>query len=291
MPNTSTRANMTIGAFSQLSRLSLKALRLYDALGLLAPAYTDDASGYRYYDPAQLERARQISLLRQLDLPLSAIAEVLDAAQVERGPIFMRLWQGIEATHQQRRGLAEYLIKQFESPEQRSLTMPQTATTQPSFTVQQRFVPQQPVVSLTRRVYVSELGAFFEDSMRVLTFITAQGGQGRGPMFAIYHGEVNNDSDGPVEICFPYSGDLRPEGEFTLRNEPAHFEAYVTLTKAQFEFPQILSAHDAAQAHGNQLGQCGQLSPREVYNRDWNNTGPDDPVGDVAWPFVPRDQA
>ena len=63
MPNPSTRASMTIGAFSQLNRLSLKALRLYDALGLLAPMRTDEASGYRYYAAGQLERARQISLL------------------------------------------------------------------------------------------------------------------------------------------------------------------------------------------------------------------------------------
>ena len=291
MPNTSSRTSMTIGAFSQLSRLSLKALRLYDALGLLAPAFTDAASGYRYYDPAQLERARQISLLRQLDLPLSAIAEVLDAPSSERRARFEQLWQSVEAAYAQRRELAEYLIKQFESPEQRSLTMTQTAITQPSFTVQQRFVPQQPVVSLTRRVYVSELKAFFEDSVRVLNFITAQGGQGTGPMFAVYHGEVNNDSDGPVEICFPYSGDLGPGGEFTLRSEAAHHEAYVTLTKAQFEFPQILSAYDAAHELAAQLGECGQLSPREIYNRDWNSAGPDDLVADVAWPFVPKGQA
>lgn len=290
MPNTASRPSMTIGAFSRLSRLSLKALRLYDALGLLAPVRTDEASGYRYYAAGQLERARQISLLRQLDLPLSAIAEVLDAPRAERGRVFARLWQGIEATHQQRRGLAEYLIKQFESPEQRSLTMTQTETTQPSYTVQQRFVPQQPVVSLTRRVYVSELTAFFEDSMRVLTFITAQGGQGTGSMFAVYHGQVSSDSDGPVEICFPYSGDLKPEGEFTLRNEPAHFEAYVTLTKAQFEFPKILLAYDAAHEWAAQLGECGQMSPREVYTHDWNSAGPDDLVADVAWPFVPHAQ-
>lgn len=38
---------MSIGRFSQASRLSLKALRLYDALGLLPPAYVDPASSYR----------------------------------------------------------------------------------------------------------------------------------------------------------------------------------------------------------------------------------------------------
>jgi hypothetical protein len=39
-------ALMGIGAFSKASRLSLKALRLYDALGLLSPAKVDEESGY-----------------------------------------------------------------------------------------------------------------------------------------------------------------------------------------------------------------------------------------------------
>jgi PPM family protein phosphatase len=40
---------MTIGAFARQSRLSLKALRLYDELGLLRPAAVDDSTAYRYY--------------------------------------------------------------------------------------------------------------------------------------------------------------------------------------------------------------------------------------------------
>jgi len=38
---------LTIGAFARASRLSPKALRLYDELGLLRPAEVDPASGYR----------------------------------------------------------------------------------------------------------------------------------------------------------------------------------------------------------------------------------------------------
>jgi PPM family protein phosphatase len=37
---------LTIGAFAKASRLSPKALRLYDELGLLVPALTDPLSGY-----------------------------------------------------------------------------------------------------------------------------------------------------------------------------------------------------------------------------------------------------
>ncbi|AWN22348.1 MerR family transcriptional regulator [Deinococcus irradiatisoli] len=286
MAEFSTRTTMTIGAFSRLSRLSLKALRLYDALGLLSPVQTDEHSGYRYYDPAQLARARQISLLRQLDVPLQGIAELLDAPSAERPARFRALWEGLEMAHRQRRALAEYLMTQV-FPEQRSSSMTQPSTS-PTFTAQQRFVPEQRVATLTRRVFVGELQAFFEDSARVPQLLRAQGAEPAGPMFALYHGEVNQDSDGPVEICFPYRGEAQAEGDVQLRSEPAHHEAYITLTKSEFEFPQILGAYDAAHAAATQLGECGQLSPREIYTADWPAAGPDDPVGDVAWPFVPR---
>ncbi|MGO9082934.1 MAG: MerR family DNA-binding transcriptional regulator, partial [Streptosporangiaceae bacterium] len=44
---------ISIGEFARRSRLSLKALRLYDERGVLVPSRVDQASGYRYYDTAQ----------------------------------------------------------------------------------------------------------------------------------------------------------------------------------------------------------------------------------------------
>ena len=66
---------ISIGEFARRSRLSVKALRLYDKRHVLVPARVDEVSGYRYYDVAQLEAARLISMLRQLDLSLAAISE------------------------------------------------------------------------------------------------------------------------------------------------------------------------------------------------------------------------
>jgi PPM family protein phosphatase len=76
---------LTIGAFARASRLSPKALRLYDELGLLRPAHVDEASGYRYYAPGQLERARLVAWLRRLGMPLAKIAEI-SACRRPRSP-------------------------------------------------------------------------------------------------------------------------------------------------------------------------------------------------------------
>ena len=68
---------MTTGEFSRRSQLSIKALRLYDQLGLLLPAAVDGRNGYRGYDESQLFTARLIVLLRSLDMPLQEVARVV----------------------------------------------------------------------------------------------------------------------------------------------------------------------------------------------------------------------
>jgi DNA-binding transcriptional MerR regulator len=68
---------LPIGRFARLSGLSIGALRHYDELDLLRPADVDPATGYRRYRRAQLERARTIARLRELELPLEDVREVL----------------------------------------------------------------------------------------------------------------------------------------------------------------------------------------------------------------------
>jgi DNA-binding transcriptional MerR regulator len=68
---------MSIGEFARRSRLSPKALRLYDGLGLLSPARVDELSGYRYYEGAQLGQARLIAVLRQAGVPLTTVKDLL----------------------------------------------------------------------------------------------------------------------------------------------------------------------------------------------------------------------
>jgi PPM family protein phosphatase len=77
-----TVALMGIGEFARLSRVSPKALRRYDELGLLRPSRVDAASGYRWYSGGQLDQARLVAALRQIGVPL-AIAGRLGAKFAE----------------------------------------------------------------------------------------------------------------------------------------------------------------------------------------------------------------
>src|SRR5580658_5816886 len=97
---------VSIGEFARRSRLSVKALRLYDELGVLVPARVDESSCYRYYDVAQLEAARLVAMLRQLDLPLAAIRELLVCDPVDAAARIAAHWWEVESVHDARRELA-----------------------------------------------------------------------------------------------------------------------------------------------------------------------------------------
>ncbi|CAI9404903.1 MerR family transcriptional regulator [Nocardioides sp. T2.26MG-1] len=70
---------LSIGDFSRMTFLTVKALRHYHDVGLLAPARIDPHSGYRYYRPEQVGPARLIRRLRDLDLPVEEVRAVLAA--------------------------------------------------------------------------------------------------------------------------------------------------------------------------------------------------------------------
>jgi DNA-binding transcriptional MerR regulator len=70
---------LTIGAFSRLTHLSIKTLRYYHEVGLLEPAVIDPDSGYRYYRPGQAHSAHLVRRFRDLGLPVADVKAVLAA--------------------------------------------------------------------------------------------------------------------------------------------------------------------------------------------------------------------
>jgi DNA-binding transcriptional MerR regulator len=73
---------LTIGRFARLSGLSVGALRHYDALDVLRPAVVDPDTAYRRYRRDQLDGARMVAQLRDLELPLEEIRAAVLADDV-----------------------------------------------------------------------------------------------------------------------------------------------------------------------------------------------------------------
>lgn len=64
---------LRIGMFSKLGKTTIKTLRHYDEVGLLKPAFVDEATGYRYYATGQLQALYEIVSLRQMGFSIGEI--------------------------------------------------------------------------------------------------------------------------------------------------------------------------------------------------------------------------
>ncbi len=112
---------MSIGEFARASGLTPKALRLYDELGLLAPADVVPHTGYRSYDPAQLGPARLIAALRGVGMPLARI-RVVGALPARAAAVEVRSWwRQVEADTLARSEQVHFLIDDLVT-EERDMT-------------------------------------------------------------------------------------------------------------------------------------------------------------------------
>ena len=278
-PETDGDPLLSIGVFARRSRLSHKALRLYDRQGLLVPADVDPVSGYRRYRRSQLATARMIVLLRRLDMPLAEVAAVVAAPAAEAADRVRAYWAGVERRIAGQRWLALHLSVQLSGG-------PSDTGESKMFDIEVRDVPAQQVLTEQRHVYAADLPRYIGEAMGRLIDAAEEFGGMAGPGVVVYHGDVNEDSDGPVEVCVPVTVPAdRDTSHVALREEPAHREAFTRLKKAQVEFPQILSAYDAVTHWLATEEKQGSDSPREVYFADWDAAGVEDEVCDVAFPF------
>jgi DNA-binding transcriptional MerR regulator len=259
---------LTIGEFARRSGLSIRALRLYDRIGLLRPAEVVADTGYRRYTARQLYAGRLIALLRRLDMPLTEIAEIVGATGPDAAERLADYWTGVERRLAAQRELADRLARNLAG---------ETPAPDDQWPVSVRDVPEQHVVSELRHVTAAELGWIREATDRLTALADRSGGRA-GPRFVVFHGAVNEDADGPVEVCVP----VRPGA--AGRVEPAHREAYIPVVKGHFEVPAILSVYDAAARWVRDHGHTAVAPAREVYGYP-ESAGADDPVCDVAVPF------
>jgi DNA-binding transcriptional MerR regulator len=241
-----------IGQFAAASRLSAKALRLYDENGLLPPARVDPDSGYRYYRLEQLGQATTIRLLRRAGMPLVEIRAFLVDPSPGRLDEYEQTLLGELAD---RRLVLHYLRRRLKE--------------EPMFEVQTKHAPELAYVSRTKRVRVPDLVPFIVQTVKELQ----DQYEPSGPNFVLYHGEVNEEDDGPVEVCLPTAA-----GEKRL---PAAEVAYTVATGAQCKFPEIIGAYDAVAQWAKEHGRELDGPPREI--NDFAEGEP--PKIEVAWPI------
>ncbi|MFK0173207.1 MerR family DNA-binding transcriptional regulator [Streptomyces sp. NPDC090306] len=268
-------ALVSIGDFARRTRLTHKALRIYDRSGLLRPAVTD-ANGYRRYAVGQVRAGRIVGLLRGAGLGLTTIGLVLaelDAADDRAVERLERVLADLEREHANRKLLVRHVQSTLRQGDD------------PMFPIRTRHVPALRVMSVQRRLRAPETDDFVREAKAA--FARHLGGaEATGPFTLIFHGTVDGESDGPLEAVLGCPDHVLPTDLIGIRTEPAHDEAYTAITKAQWAYPAILAAYDAVACCPEAVARPGsRLSCREVYLAEPDAIAEDEVVCDIAFPL------
>ena len=101
------------------------------------------------------------------------------------------------------------------------------------------------------------------------------------PPFGIFHGAINEQEDGPLEICLPVNGQVEGKGNVQVKSLQGGDAACVMTIGSQTDFPTILGAYDAAadwiQKNGYQMAE----PPREI----WHSGPGEEPKMEIVWLF------
>jgi len=244
----------TIGEFSQITGLTVKTLRFYHEKNLLVPAAIDPATGYRSYDERNVDRARVIVALRELEFSLDDIAAILaDCAEDDDLPEFLE---------RQKTSLAERIgqlagaVRQIDRliHEQRRRREGDSMAKQ-TFEVQERELEPVLVAGMRMRGRYSDCGqAFAKLARRLARHI------GGKPLCLYYDGEYRED-DAEFEPCFPLRREV-PVAGAAVRQLPGG--RCVTLVH-RGPYEQLGRSYERVLRYAKQHGYTVTLPTREVY--------------------------
>ena len=187
---------LTIGEFSKMTYLSVKALRHYHDTGLLEPAAVDPATGYRSYVTEQVPTAQAIRRFRDLDMPIEHVRAVIEAPDIDA----------------RNRAILEHLERMQEQLERTQLTVASLQAlleggTSPQVSVRQRHLPATRCVAISEHVTFDDGAAWCEAVMPELHRAIEQTGlRASGADSALYPDAFFELGEAEVTAFVPIAG-------------------------------------------------------------------------------------
>jgi DNA-binding transcriptional MerR regulator/effector-binding domain-containing protein len=265
---------LTIGAFARLTHLSIKTLRYYHEIGLIAPAVVDPDSGYRYYRPGQAQDAQLVRRFRDLGMPVADVKAVLVAPDPAAR-------DAILAGHLDR--LRDQL-KQTEAAVD-SLRRMLDHSSAPA-AIEERILTGMTTVSLAGYMDRAEVAAWWWDALSSLRAIAAKAGlEQTGPAGGLYDDELFTDDAGHARVYLPVRESPALDGTGARWDLPAGRFAVALHAGPHRDVDRTYAALGTFAAG---LGRDGTGPVREVYLTDPFDT-PDLAQWrtEVCWPLAP----
>jgi len=263
----------TIGQFSKICKVTTKALRHYEKIGLLVPTKVDPSNGYRYYSREQVSIMKQISLMRELDIPLQKIKQMIEKA----------------ANREELRSLLEehrkHLLKQLDLYNSRLVKLAwwqktleaNEMTEMIKYDVRIREVLETRVRALRKQVtsFPEEIPSLLRS---LLEEIESSGEVCAGPPIILYHDEEFNPGKVDLEVAWPVMN-----SSLANKTLPA-VRAAACMHVGPYDG--LEHAYEAVFAWVNQNGYRAVPPYREISYNDPQTTPPEQLVTEIIIPVV-----
>ena len=262
--------------------MSVKMLRHYHQIGLLAPAAIDPDTGYRSYTADQIPTAQIIRRFRELQMPLEQIREVLAAPDpATRNALISSHLDALQTSLTQTQSAVASLRNLLDGgPEDQALQ------------VSHKNVEATRAASITETVAIEDLGLWLRGALGELrASLTAQDIRIAGPAGGIWDDDLFANERGQGTVFIPCLGEPQPIGRMRFTVIPAAELATVT-HHGSVEGLDLAYGALAAHVADRELGVNGPI--REYYTVADTDT-PDNsawrteigmPIFSTGWPVV-----
>ena len=270
------RSNLSIGDFSRITHLSVKTLRHYHDVGLVAPAHIDPATGYRYYSHAQIPTAQVVRRLRELDMPIADIRSVLVADPDTRNELISTHLSRLEAELASTRAAVDALRNILDRP----------STAAP---IDHRTVPATRAIGIQQVVDRDDILVWWQGALGELhAMVAAQPLRQTGVSGGLYASEIFQHDRGEATVFIPVDGSIRAVGRVVPFTVPPA-ELAVIRHHGSLDDVDLTYSELGAYATRHEISIDGPL--REYYIRDSRDTpDPSRWETDIGWPIFRSDR-
>ena len=274
---------LKIGDFSKICQTSIRALRHWDAIGLLKPSLTDPQTNYRYYSIEQIDDVNRILAFRALGLSLNEAARLLHEQLSPDDIRAMLLAKRQDATEQIQQ--AEATLKAIDS----RLRVLESAQREPPYEVVLKSAEEMPVLAV--RTVVPDMGALVSLLEETHPYALQRDNTN---LLAVFHDEGYDVESVDVEVGFPV--ETRAAKPIALRDarqmQPSLLPA-VPLLASTIHCGEWLSLAEAYIHLGKWIERNGYAvsgSGREIFHHiDWENNQRMT-VTELQFPVAQRDE-
>lgn len=193
----------SIGEFSKITGLTIKAIHLYHEMSLLVPNAVDTSNGYRFFDQNNVEKARAIVLLKNMMFSLTEIAEILKDYDDESEIVtFLERKRGVIETQLKQLKSVSVSLEKIIQQEREAIGMLNSS----EFKIEEKKLAPMLIASIRWKGKYSDAGKWFGKLCR------SAGRFATGKPFSLYHDMEQLDDGASIESCVPIKKKFATDG-------------------------------------------------------------------------------